>query len=588
MDKQLQEAVRERIEMGTSESDIIKELVATGYEADEAKDIYETVSSSKGSDSYEDDAQEDEEVKIFPQNEVVDNKKPSTFSWVSAVLIVLLLTIIGVIGYLFLTDKLTVPFLSEAPYDERTLMSGIYKETPSSYAFSNKIKLSLEPREVDTPVAFAEGFEELMSLAKKSNTEIPDEASFKFLTEGRVEIGEEEMRSDITGNMEMLFDFVNFKAGGSIVQINKEVYFKIDKLPSMVQAGIGKVPMNTWINLTEKNDIEDFNDIPLLFIFDDRKHLIEVINSNLFGVFSKEIREILVQLPAVLAIESNDNQQSLVASLADALNLVPEKNRAEAEEIFFDLADMWNQNPFLGFSENPKKQKVNNETVYSYFVEINIDNFVLFLAELDKYYIQKTGESEDLVKKFNEESGREVLEKFNELVTIRFDITPEGSLYRTLVSSKVTSPDQSFEKQFNFEWELILAQQNEVFNITAPADVYPQTLEEIIEAERMEKKSASLKQTLANHRSQAEIYYNQNSSSYAGYCDSDEFNRLNKYLTKEIVCNDNKKSYVAAITLPVENYWCVDSSGTAGEVEGPLDSAVFSPDNLSCPELLSR
>jgi hypothetical protein len=577
MNEQLKKAIQERIKLGNSSKEIIDELVTTGYEYDEAKKAYDTVVSLSEETVSKEDKVQEEDRESEPQvssREVAEGVKPSqkkgALKWVISALLIVLCAVAAAL--FTLTDyKQWMPFLSEAPYDERTLLFGILREIPESYAFSNKFELSLEPREVDTPSASAYAFEKMIDLAENFNTEIPDEASLKALVEGRVEIGEGKMRSDITGNVEMLFDLFNFKAGGSLVQINKEVYGKIDKLPSMVQAGIGEVPMNTWIKLTEKKNIEDFNNIPLLFKFDDKEHLIEIIKNNLFSIFNEEIREALVQLPTALTLKQNDNQQALVASVANALNLFPEKDRAEAEEVLLGLAEIWNQNPFLAFSEKPKKQEVNNEMVYSYFVEIDIDSFVLFLTELDKYAVQKRGKSEDLVKRFNEEVGKEFLEKFNDLITIRFDITPEGSLYRTLISSKVTSPDQAFDKQLNFKWETILTQQNEVFNITAPDDVYPQTLEEIIEAESIKKlnsyKITSIKQTLANHRSQAELFYNQNNLSYAGYCESGDYNALAETIDSGQVCNSSKLGYVIVYDLPskeYENYWCVDSVGFAG------------------------
>jgi prepilin-type N-terminal cleavage/methylation domain-containing protein len=84
---------------------------------------------------------------------------------------------------------------------------------------------------------------------------------------------------------------------------------------------------------------------------------------------------------------------------------------------------------------------------------------------------------------------------------------------------------------------------------------------------------AAIKSNLANMRAQAELYYDSNSSSYLGVCNTDLTNV--KSLSDSIAavdaaggsatdCNDEVGGWAAISTLKSTGNWCVDSTGYSG------------------------
>ncbi|USN87555.1 MAG: type II secretion system protein [Candidatus Nomurabacteria bacterium] len=89
---------------------------------------------------------------------------------------------------------------------------------------------------------------------------------------------------------------------------------------------------------------------------------------------------------------------------------------------------------------------------------------------------------------------------------------------------------------------------------------------------------ASIKQSLGNLRSQAEIVYNTNNFSYANVCsDTKVIQLLDAAVSNgpatghssaavsatNVACNNSAGAWAAAAPLNVSGYWCVDSRGVA-------------------------
>lgn len=91
--------------------------------------------------------------------------------------------------------------------------------------------------------------------------------------------------------------------------------------------------------------------------------------------------------------------------------------------------------------------------------------------------------------------------------------------------------------------------------------------------------NASAQQMLGNARSMAEIYYNENGDSYAGYCESADFQRVSTLEGFTFECEDSASAYRASVRLiPGDSglrYWCIDSTGRA-------ESLPTAPSGLSC------
>jgi type IV pilus assembly protein PilA len=114
---------------------------------------------------------------------------------------------------------------------------------------------------------------------------------------------------------------------------------------------------------------------------------------------------------------------------------------------------------------------------------------------------------------------------------------------------------------------------------------------------------ASVKQSLGNARSQAEIVYNKNSAfSYAGVCTDAQVVKLvnaahkasgavgtatfalgtaQTAATNPSVCHSNATAWVISAPTATSNtvYWCVDSTGKVGTTT----TAIAATTGLSCP-----
>lgn len=106
------------------------------------------------------------------------------------------------------------------------------------------------------------------------------------------------------------------------------------------------------------------------------------------------------------------------------------------------------------------------------------------------------------------------------------------------------------------------------------------------------KNDASIKQSMSNIRSQAEISYSKNGNVYSVVCGSDGFEQdisvikllraveSNISFDEKTVCNSSAEAYAVSTRLSAKNvsYWCVDSTGFAGTVAEPLNIG-----ELKCP-----
>lgn len=81
---------------------------------------------------------------------------------------------------------------------------------------------------------------------------------------------------------------------------------------------------------------------------------------------------------------------------------------------------------------------------------------------------------------------------------------------------------------------------------------------------------ASIKQSMTNLRSQAEIYYNSNGYTYAGLCSASTTASLRSAAVANgptpataIACFDGAQAWAASVPLNVSGHFCVDSTGIA-------------------------
>jgi prepilin-type N-terminal cleavage/methylation domain-containing protein len=97
---------------------------------------------------------------------------------------------------------------------------------------------------------------------------------------------------------------------------------------------------------------------------------------------------------------------------------------------------------------------------------------------------------------------------------------------------------------------------------------------------------AAIKANLDNMRSQAEIYYPDNGNSYSGVCANGNMTAAlaaaNLQSDNSGACYDSATAWAAFAPLKtslsttplVEEYWCVDNTGTSAQKSAPLASGA--------------
>ncbi|MCA9362247.1 type II secretion system protein [Candidatus Kaiserbacteria bacterium] len=113
---------------------------------------------------------------------------------------------------------------------------------------------------------------------------------------------------------------------------------------------------------------------------------------------------------------------------------------------------------------------------------------------------------------------------------------------------------------------------------------------------------AAIKQSLGNARSQAEIFYNQNSFSYAGMCADGQITQLitaavgpsgstrqaddAAVAAGQSVCRDADQAWLIVVPLvgtgTANDMWCVDSTGFAQEVAIADIADVATANDTTC------
>lgn len=93
---------------------------------------------------------------------------------------------------------------------------------------------------------------------------------------------------------------------------------------------------------------------------------------------------------------------------------------------------------------------------------------------------------------------------------------------------------------------------------------------------------ASIKTTLSNLRSQAELYATGNNFSYNGLCTEAASNNdskvdamlkdlVRKTDSSSVVCNSERRGWAASVKLQAEDgYWCVDSDGNSLKINSSV------------------
>ncbi len=144
---------------------------------------------------------------------------------------------------------------------------------------------------------------------------------------------------------------------------------------------------------------------------------------------------------------------------------------------------------------------------------------------------------------------------------------PVEDFSEQIFSGVVASINESFWQDFNNELEKakIVNSGNNDFQQNTE---YGAQLQESENFARAKGDNALAKSKLAMMRADAELYFDKNSNSYAGVCNSDQFRQgiesANEATGYKVICLDTQLSWAAEVKLKLnDGYFCVDYFGEA-------------------------
>ena len=211
------------------------------------------------------------------------------------------------------------------------------------------------------------------------------------------------------------------------------------------------------------------------------------------------------------------------------------------------------------------------ERLYVYTYTIDYAAVPAMLRAVNARLSEEFGD--DVVPTYNRDLERYLLDydavlmaEVGRAYTNTITLTPEREVREIATRGRFAfderlMPDGQFVTSFAVRW----SEHNEPITVVVP-DVYltRTEVEDVlgITAAREQAREASMRMALLNARSHAELYYNENVFSYAGFCASAGAARLFRSLDASPTCVDAPTVY--RISVPLGDRWyCVDSTGAA-------------------------
>jgi hypothetical protein len=639
MNEEIRAAIEERIGLGYTKEDIVQELQSAGYPAEVAGDFYDTVSGATTPDT------------VFPTEPLATppNQPPVASVEQESIVVPNVTQQSSALAYdlptqhhksLNRNNYLVLGFLlflgvaaltggvyaakggsllqkigllgSVAPYaSEVEMMGGMFSHFQSltAYGFNLDYEVALEPRDPSTPTVsedfFSEG--ELDNLADAFAYTV-SEGFAKFTASGLVDVRDKtNPKFDISMQLNVLAEPFILNAGGSMLVTNNTVYGKIDKFPANFRPFLFGVPENTWIILQSGLEFDAWPSAhPLVPMGGIQAY--KEFTPTIVQLYTGEIWRLMTlghQEVTQVAQETSKQMASGITALGLDTSMGPE----ERQMIERSLA-LLKQYPVIRFTGEPEQVKVNEEVLYRYDVDIDYENLRLYFSNVLREAQSITGQAMSLSESEMEYllPDREVVDEINRLTDIVLTFRPDGGLAEMAVTGALAFNHPDITSQARLHMSVSHTRQNDGLHITAPTDVHPKTLEEIME-EQMKKMlggecmgdslcesinesrtvaiDATVKQTLSSVRVLAELSYDQYGFTYAKVCEDprvigklfslEEFYPPGVFLGFErdsvsapgkIVCNDREQSYAVAAPLAsdVSRSLCVDSTGFFGEV----------------------
>jgi len=242
----------------------------------------------------------------------------------------------------------------------------------------------------------------------------------------------------------------------------------------------------------------------------------------------------------------------------------------------------------IHFKNPPTLETVDGKKLFRYNLEVQKGSVVEFykqlLAEAKKHpstAAQPLFADQSMLDYLSSPEFDQVFDYYIKNTSLTLWVDPAGMPARFEYSMRIVPPDtakQLADKQARLTITLKMSDINAPVTIDAPKDAKP--LEEVmkqsgggvlgsLETAREKGQDASIKSNLNNLRAEAELYYDSNNNSYAGFCGSNDFQSANTQVsnvltaTSSIKCTATPAAWVAYARLvnATGTYYCVDSTG---------------------------
>jgi hypothetical protein len=582
IDPALRQAVRERIDQGYERVQVLQELREAGYENAEAEAIYSAVGNERTVFRSNESASTSQQVTHSSSRSADTANGHSFFSQhpiITVVGIAVLVLLGGAVAASAWFDisgwRSYVPFLTSAPYDEGTLLPGIMNDLAelTSTEVDNQFRVAWEPRTADAKEALPEMFSAIESLGAFIGG-LPDNAHMEAQVLSQIDArNQDDIRTHVEAAVDVEFDIMQIDLAGSLRQVDTTLYGRIDEFPATMQSELGDIPADTWIELFDEStlqELESGNPLPSIPGITRAPFLNQAsVSHGNQPAWLTQVRELfraVTPTTQVAQVTPADIAPELPANLEQGgLPTEPfAELDAETREAIRDaVARAWTAAPVVSFAEPPEQVRLDGEVVYEYNLNIDAENLDRFLATLRQELAEYPQLIQDLPARA-EMPDAAAIAQVNNLVDFLVTVRPDGSLHGLSVSSTVTSPDQSFASQIDVSLSARYKPLGDDVNITVPEEVHSQTLLEMIEAEQQEAQEAMLRQQASSLRSTAEIYYNDNDFSYAGFC-AEVRDRATVW-SVEPQCTAASNAYAVQLPLTQTDAFCIDSTGFAGDV----------------------
>lgn len=602
IDPVLRKAVQGRIDSGYSRAHIMRELREAEYAEEEADMLYETIANEASAPT------ENEAVPTGPTTAptvtpAVTHHSTNSNSFVSrhpvalgVGFVVVLLLVVGTSVAAWgdvSTWRNWIPFLSHAPYDETTLLTGIIVDMDgqSRIDSTGEFLVALEPRAADTPEAFEDQFSVITMLGALAGTSVPDAASIRMNVESSVDTSDpDKMLVTAQGTMDMEMDIIKVSVGGSLRGVGDSLYGRIDKMPALMQQNLDSIPINTWIQLPTQDEFRELQGTPSFSV---------PTAPPLLNSLPDDWHLWWEHMPKTLA--ATDNQSVFSAQMASVVDTfsdrIVETAGFDSVEREIAIAAMkaveraWQTAPLTVFANQPTRERVDGEAVYRYDLAFTRERTMAFIEALQTE-LQATPALAAGTASFEEletviESdipSADAFARFNELVDVIVTVRPDGSLHGMHIETVVTSPDSEFTAQLRARSDVRYTYPDTPLAVTIPEDVHERTLAEIVVEQQSQvqrdAQNASAQLQLSSFRSSAEVYYNENRFSYRGVCEEyfpfPVMSGGGSGGTAELECVDSATAYVAQYPFDDnDEAFCVDANGFAQTVPySPLTTAA--------------